>query len=84
MEEIIRFVGLAQIGRFTTTELCAKLHISRKTDHKHLERYALGGWAAAFCVSRRLISTEYPIRLLFLCMKPIQRGHGVGPPLALS
>jgi transposase InsO family protein len=39
MEEIIRFVMLAQSDRFTITELCEQFGISRKTGHKHLERY---------------------------------------------
>lgn len=42
MEEIIRFVSLAQTDRFTITELCAQFAISRKTAYKQLERYALG------------------------------------------
>lgn len=46
MEEIIRFVSLAQTDRFTITDLCAQFAISRKTAYKHLERYALGGWKA--------------------------------------
>ncbi|MFZ5497240.1 MAG: helix-turn-helix domain-containing protein [Verrucomicrobiota bacterium] len=40
MDEIIRFVSLAQTGRFTITELCEQFTISRKTAYKHLERYA--------------------------------------------
>ena len=43
MEEIIRFVMLAQSGRFTVTELCEQFGISRKTGYKHLERYAVAG-----------------------------------------
>jgi len=39
MEEIIRFVSLAQTDRFTITELCLQFNISRKTAYKHLERY---------------------------------------------
>ena len=34
MEEIIRFVSLAQTDRFTLTELCAQFGISRKTGYK--------------------------------------------------
>ncbi len=44
MEELIRFVKLAQTERFTLTELCEQFGISRKTAYKHLERYALRGW----------------------------------------
>ena len=40
MEEITRFVLLAQTDCFTVTELCEQFGISRKTDYKHLERYA--------------------------------------------
>ncbi|MGH8428740.1 MAG: integrase core domain-containing protein [Gammaproteobacteria bacterium] len=46
MEEIIRFVTLAQTDRFTITDLCEQFGISRKTAYKHLERYAAGGWQA--------------------------------------
>ena len=43
MEEIIRFVLLAQSDRFTITELCEQFAISRKTAYKHLERHAAAG-----------------------------------------
>jgi putative transposase len=43
MEEINRFVILAQSDRFTITELCEQFGISRKTGYKHLERYAAEG-----------------------------------------
>jgi transposase len=43
MEEISRFVMLARSGRFTITDLCEQFGISRKTGHKHLERYAAEG-----------------------------------------
>jgi transposase len=43
MEEITRFVMLAQTDRFTITDLCEQFDISRKTGYKHLERYALQG-----------------------------------------
>jgi transposase len=43
MDEIIRFVSLAQTGRFTVTELCEQFGISRKTGYKHLGRYASDG-----------------------------------------
>ncbi len=39
MDEIIRFVSLAQTDRFTITELCEQFGISRKTGYKQLERY---------------------------------------------
>ena len=43
MEEIIRFVMLAQSARFTVSELCEQFGISRKTGYKHLDRYAAEG-----------------------------------------
>jgi transposase len=43
MDEIIRFVMLAQSARFTVRELCEQFGISRKTGYKHLERYAADG-----------------------------------------
>jgi hypothetical protein len=45
MEEINRFVVLAQSGRFSVTDLCEQFGISRKTGYKHLERYAVLGLA---------------------------------------
>jgi transposase len=45
MEEINRFVVLAQSGRFSVTDLCEQFGISRKTGYKHLERYAALGMA---------------------------------------
>ena len=42
VEEIIRFVTLAQTDRFTITDLCEQFGISRKTAYKHLKRYAAG------------------------------------------
>jgi transposase InsO family protein len=43
MEEITRFVLLARSDRFTITDLCEQFGISRKTGHKHLERFAVEG-----------------------------------------
>jgi putative transposase len=43
MEEITRFVLLAQTDRFTITDLCEQFGISRKTGHCYLERYAAEG-----------------------------------------
>jgi transposase InsO family protein len=45
MEEINRFVTLAQSGHFSVTDLCEQFGISRKTGYKHLERYAELGLA---------------------------------------
>ena len=43
MEELNRFVILAQTDQFTLTDLCEQFGISRKTGHKHLARYAKSG-----------------------------------------
>jgi hypothetical protein len=43
MDEIIRFVMLAQSARFTVSERCEQFGISRKTGYKHLDRYAADG-----------------------------------------
>ena len=53
MEEIIRFVLLAQTDRFTVTELCADFHVSRKTGHKWVVRYRKEGTAGLRERSRR-------------------------------
>jgi transposase InsO family protein len=60
MEEIIRFVMLAQSARFTVTELCEQFGISRKTGYKHLERYAAGGLKGLAARSHR--PHEFPQR----------------------
>jgi hypothetical protein len=39
-------VSLVQTDRFTITELRERFYLSRKTANEHLERYAVGGWAA--------------------------------------
>ena len=43
MDEITRFVMLAETDRFTITDLCEQFGISRKTGYKHLERYEADG-----------------------------------------
>jgi transposase InsO family protein len=43
MDQITRFVLLAQTDRFSITDLCEQFGISRKTGYKHLNRYALDG-----------------------------------------
>lgn len=53
MEEIIRFVMLAQSDRYTITELCAQFGISRKTGYKHLARYAAAGLSGLAARSHR-------------------------------
>ncbi len=54
MEEINRFVVLAQSDRFAITELCEQFGISRKTGYKHLDRYATHGLAGLQPRSQRL------------------------------
>ena len=39
MELRQRFVGLAESGHFTISELCEQFSISRKTGHKRIVRY---------------------------------------------
>src|SRR6186997_1416333 len=45
MEEINRFVVLANSGRFNRDRTAREFGISRKTAYKHLERYAAEGLA---------------------------------------
>jgi hypothetical protein len=70
MEEIIRFVSLAQTDRFRITDLCEQFGISRKTGHKYLERYAAGGLKALAPRSHRPHS--FPQRT-----SNDKRGHGL-------
>ena len=53
MEEIIRFVMLAQSARFTVSELCEQFGISRKTGYKYLDRYAAEGMKGLAARSHR-------------------------------
>src|SRR5450759_5044 len=53
MEEIIRFVSLANSGRFSLLELCEDFGISRKTGYKHLTRYEADGLKGLQPRSRR-------------------------------
>jgi transposase InsO family protein len=52
-EEIIRFAALAASGQYTMVELCEQFGISRKTGHKHLERYREAGVKGLYARSRR-------------------------------
>lgn len=80
MEEIIRFVSLAQTDRFTITELCEQFDISRKTAYKHLERYAEGGLAALAPRSHRPHGfpqrTDQKIEALILAERRLHRTWG--------
>lgn len=81
MEEIIRFVMLAQSGRFTVTDLCEQFGISRKTGYKHLERYAASGLKGLQPRSHR--PHQFPQRtdeaLEALIVKERRRHHTWGP-----
>jgi putative transposase len=80
MEELTRFVALAQTERFTLTELCEQFGISRKTAYKHLERYAAGGFKAlATRTSRPLRSparTDEALTALILAERRRHRTWG--------
>jgi len=80
MEEIIRFVTLANSGRFTITDLCEQFGISRKTGYKHLERYALGGLKALGPRSHRPHSfpqrTDAEVEALVLAERRLHRTWG--------
>ncbi len=53
MDEIIRFVSLAQTDRFTITEPHEQFNIRRKRACKHLERYADGEMISGQCHRRQ-------------------------------
>lgn len=80
MEEIIRFVSLAQTDRFTITDLCEQFGISRKTAYKHLERYAEGGLKALQPRSHRPHSfpqrTDGEVEKLVLAERRLHRTWG--------
>jgi transposase len=80
MEELTRFVALAQTERFTLTELCEQFGISRKTAYKHLERYALGGFKALSPRSSRPLHsparTDEAVKELILAERRLHRTWG--------
>ncbi|MCX6853363.1 MAG: leucine zipper domain-containing protein, partial [Verrucomicrobia bacterium] len=45
-EQRLKFVTLANSGRFSVSELCLEFGVSRKCGHKWLVRHAEGGTAA--------------------------------------
>jgi len=53
MDEVIRFVMLAQSARFTVSELCEQFGISRKTGYELWERYAAEGLKGSAMRSHR-------------------------------
>ena len=80
MEEITRFVILAQTDRFTVTELCEEFGISRKTGYKHLERYAATGLKGLQARSHRPHAfpqrTEEAVEALVLAERRLHRTWG--------
>jgi len=52
-EQRLKFVTLANSGRFTISELCEQFAISRKCGHKRLVRFAQGRADAWQIVHRR-------------------------------
>ncbi|MGH8021850.1 MAG: integrase core domain-containing protein [Opitutaceae bacterium] len=80
MEEITRFVLLAQTDRFTVTDLCEQFGISRKTGYKHLERYAAAGLKGLEARSHRAHTfpqrTDEAIEALILAERRLHRAWG--------
>lgn len=80
MEEINRFVVLANSGRFTVTDLCEQFGISRKTAYKHLERYAAEGLAGLQPRSHRPHQfpqrTDEAVEALILAERRLHRTWG--------
>jgi transposase len=80
MEELNRFVILAQTDRFTLTDLCEQFGISRKTGHKHLARYAEGGLKALVPRSHRPHQfpqrTDQVVEQLILAERRLHRTWG--------
>ena len=80
MEEINRFVVLAQSDRFTVTELCEQFGISRKTGYKHLERYAALGLSGLLPRSHRPHAcpqrTDADVEALILAERWLHRTWG--------
>ncbi|MSU50786.1 MAG: helix-turn-helix domain-containing protein [Opitutus sp.] len=80
MDEITRFVMLAETDRFTITDLCEQFGISRKTGYKHLERYEADGLKALrersqrpHCLPQR---TDEEIESLILAERRLHRTWG--------
>ena len=53
MDQKLRFIHLAQSGKYTISELCHDFGISRKTGHKYLRRYQQHGACGLKELSRR-------------------------------
>ena len=80
MEEIIRFVILAQNARLTVSELCEQFGISRKTGYKYLDRYAAAGMKGLVVRSHRPHQfpqrTEAAVEALILAERRLHRTWG--------
>ena len=80
MDEIVRFVMLAQNARFTVSELCEQFGISRKTGYKHLARYAADGLRGLAVRSHRPLRfpqrTEAAVEALILAERRLHRTWG--------
>ena len=81
MDEITRFVLLAQTDRCHVSDLCEQFGISRKTGYKHLERYALEGLKGLRPRSHRPHTspqrTDEAIEKLILAERRLHRTWGV-------
>jgi transposase len=80
MEEIVRFVILAQSARFTVSELCEQFGISRKTGYKYLARYAAAGLPGLALRSHRPHQfpgrTDEAVEALILAERRLHRTWG--------
>ena len=80
MEEIVRFVILAQSARFTVCELCEQFGISRKTGYKYLARYAAAGLPGLALRSHRPHQfpgrTDEAVEALILAERRLHRTWG--------
>jgi transposase InsO family protein len=80
MEEIIRFVMLAQSEHFTVSELCEQFGISRKTGYKYLDRYAADGLKGLAQRSHRPLRfpqrTDVAVEALILAERRLHRTWG--------
>ena len=80
MDEMIRFVMLAQSARVTVSELCEQFGISRKTGYKHLDRYAAEGLKGLTVRSHRPHQfpqrTDTAVEALILAERRLHRTWG--------
>jgi transposase InsO family protein len=80
MEEIIRFVMLANSERFTLTDLCEQFGVSRKTAYKHLARFSAAGLKGLQPRSHRPLRfpqrTDAEVEALILAERRLHRTWG--------